>query len=79
MTRYVIVRHGSNGANQHLTPEMVVGTVEARGWRKAISTAAEKWTCYNNQYFSPIAWSRASVRQRDDALEGDQAEPVAAR
>jgi hypothetical protein len=72
MTRYVILRHGSNGANQHLTQTMVVGLIEARNRRAAVDAAADQWTCYNNQYFDPIPWSRAPQWQRDAAEEADQ-------
>lgn len=72
MTTYIIVRHGSNGANQHLTQTMVVGSVKAPNRRAAIDAAAQRWTCYNNQYFDPIPWSRTSGWQRVAASEADQ-------
>lgn len=74
MTRYVILRHGSNAANQSMTLTAVLGTVEAPDRRSAVDAAAERWTCYNGQHFDPIPWSRASRRDRDDALENDEAE-----
>lgn len=74
MTRYVVLRHGANGANQHLTQTMVVGIVEARNRRAAVGQAADRWTCYNNQYFDPIPWSRTAGWQRTAAEEADQAE-----
>jgi hypothetical protein len=73
MTRYVILRHGSNGANQHLTQTMALGIVEAGSRRAAVDVASEHWTCYANQWFDPIAWSRASPWQRDAAYEADEA------
>lgn len=72
MTTYIIKRHGSNAANQSMTPEMVVGTVEAATRKNACRIARDKWTCYANQYFEAIPQSRASKSDHEAAWEGDQ-------
>ena len=79
--RYVVVRHGSNAANQHKQPRRVLGTVEATNRQAAAKKAAERWTCYNNQFLSLWAYSTASQKDRtaadrEDALARNPSEPI---
>lgn len=71
MTCYVVIRHGCNAANQHMTPRLVLGLVEAPSPAKALEKAAEQWTCYVNQRFEVIPWGkapRADRRAADEAV-----------
>lgn len=51
---YIVVRHGSNAANQSMKPRKVLGTVEAESPNAARKIAAERHTCYANQRFELI-------------------------
>ena len=70
-TEYVVFRHGSNAANQSMTPVMPVGIYTGRGVyaedrrEDAKRQAAEEVTVYANQYLStrPYALCRFDVRQ----------------
>ncbi len=59
MTTYIIYRHGSNAANQSMTPMMVLGSIDAASKKDALSQAAERYTCYNNQRFEAKPISRS--------------------
>lgn len=69
---YIVVRHGSNAANQSMRNRMVLGTVTAETWAEAKSAAAEKWTFYNNQHSELIDLAgRTKKADRDAAAEAD--------
>jgi len=70
--RFIIKRHGSNAANQSMTPTRILGTVEAEDSTAAKSVAADKWTCYNNQHFEAIDLAGRTRRaDREAAAEAD--------
>jgi hypothetical protein len=50
MSDFIIFRHGSNAANQTMTPVAAVGTEEAETAEQAKAQAAERINCYNNQH-----------------------------
>lgn len=78
MARFIIRRHGSNAANQSMTPVMVLGTVEAVDADAARSAAAERWTCYNNQRFEAIDLAgRTRKADREAAATADAMESFA--
>ena len=55
MKSYLIIRHGSNAANQSMTPSAAIAIVEAATAQEAKEIAAEDHTVYNNQYLEAIA------------------------
>lgn len=69
MTTYVIFRHGSNAANQHMSEVEPVAVVDAPNLDAAIEAASEMpWTvagCYNNQWLEarPWAWCKKDTRE----------------
>lgn len=69
---FIVVRHGSNAANQSMTLRKVLGTVEADNAAQAREMAGEKWTCYNNQHFELIDLDgRTRKADREEAFEND--------
>ena len=62
---YIVTRHGSNAANQSMTPEMDVGSVEAANRREACRLMADEVTVYNNQFLSAKLLSRATRSEID--------------
>lgn len=71
MTMYLIKRHGSNAANQSMTPVAILGWVEAQSQIAAIDAALARWTCYNNQHFEAKPSSRCSKAEREEANEAE--------
>ena len=71
MATYVLIRHGSNGANQPMTPNMVVGIVEAESADKAKDLAHEKYGRYNNQHFEARLASRCGKTILVEAQEAE--------
>ena len=71
MRTYFVTRHGSNAANQSMTPVAVIGRVEASSYDVAMKRAKEKFgdKCYNNQYLGVKAASRFPREERDAAWE----------
>ena len=69
MKTYVVVRHGSNAANQSMIQRMVLGFVEALDDCEAKEKANDHWTCYNNQYFEVIEESEVNVDDWNEANE----------
>lgn len=51
---FIVKRHGSNAANQHMRLVKVLGTIEADSREEGKRKAAERWSCYNNQHFELI-------------------------
>lgn len=66
MTSYLIYRHGSNAANQSMTPVAAVAIVDAANEDEAIRTAGENLTCYNNQFFEAVAEADLDEDQCED-------------
>ncbi len=72
MKTFIIVRHGSNAANQSMRPRKVLGTVQADDSGDAKRIAAETWTVYNNQHLEAIDTAgRTRKDDRDAAAEQD--------
>ena len=69
MPQFIIYRHGSNGANQHLQIKAVVGTMDAVDGRGACKRMARRITVYSNQHLSWKFLSKASAKDRLDAQE----------
>lgn len=72
MTTYILVRHGSNSANQPMCPRAVIGMTDADS-QGAAKQDTHGYTLYQNQWIQAISWSRAS---RADREEAEQAEPL---
>lgn len=70
---YVVRRHGSNGANQPMTPVMALGLVTASNRAEAEAKASEIHTCYANQQLELVPASRASQGEINEAIENDAA------
>lgn len=60
MTNYLIYRHGANAANQSMTPVMAIDIVAAKNKQEAIAISKGQITCYNNQFLSAVAESKAN-------------------
>ncbi len=77
MAKWIIKRHGSNGANQSMRLVKVLGTVEAADSREAHEKAAQRWSCYNNQHFEAIDLAgRTRKADREAAAEADAMESL---
>lgn len=73
MTTYVIFRHGSNAANQSMTPVAPCCTIEAASSEEAKRLALDKVTCYNNQHLEARPASRCKQADWQEAVEADEA------
>ena len=71
MATYLVTRHGSNAANQSMTPEAILGWVEAKNRTEAAEKAADRYTCYNNQFFSFKPASKCSQSEADFGNEAE--------
>lgn len=69
MITYIVTRHGSNAANQHMCQSMDVGWVEASNRKVAEKRAWEKYgdACYNNQHLTVTA--RYTAERWNDLVE----------
>ena len=77
--QYIVYRHGSNRANQSMTPVMPVGIWAAATREQAISAAAAEVVVFNNQYLSAKPLSRASHADQVAASEADYALEIQAK
>ena len=75
-TKYIIVRSGSNAANQSRCNEAVVAVIAAKSRAKAITEALTGLSVYPNQRLHAVPWSRASAAARAEAEE--QSETITA-
>jgi len=66
MTNFLIYRHGSNAANQSMTPISAVAIVEAETPEAAKAIAAQDHTCYANQFFSAVAEADLTEEQCEE-------------
>ena len=66
-TKYVIIRSGSNSANQNRCNEAVVAVIVAENRAKAITEALAGLTVYPNQRLHAVPWSRASAAAKAEA------------
>jgi hypothetical protein len=71
MATYVVVRHGSNGANQSMCNRSVLGFVEAKDRDAAYTECHDRWTCYANQQFELIPVLQAKKADLEEANEAD--------
>jgi hypothetical protein len=79
MRPYIVYRHGSNAANQSMTPLMPVGIWEADSREEAIRRAAMEVVIYANQHLTARAYSRVSHAGQQAASEADHAREIAAQ
>ena len=75
-TKYVIIRSGSNTANQSRCDEAIVAVIAAENRAKAITEALTGLSVYPNQRLHAVPWSRASAAARAEAEE--QSETITA-
>jgi len=75
MTTYIILRHGSNSANQGLTQVAAVGQEDAVSREEAIALFladdeyADDRQVYANQHLEAMPWLRAPAWARGDVLD----------
>lgn len=67
--KFVVVRHGSNAANQPMTPRLAVGIVEAASEEDARKEAEEQFNCYANQHLEILTEEEASSEDWNEACE----------
>ena len=70
---FIVVRHGSNAANQSMQPRKVLGTVEADTAETARKIAAERHTCYANQRFELIDLAGRTRKEDREAAATEDA------
>ena len=66
MASYLVYRHGSNAANQSMTPVAAVAIVDAATEKDARNLAAECVNCYANQHLELVAESDLTDSQIED-------------
>lgn len=66
MTSYLVYRHGSNSANQSMTPKAAVAIVEAGDYETALRNAQEFVNCYNNQHLELVAEDELSAEDTEE-------------
>lgn len=66
MTSFLIYRHGSNAANQSMTPISAVAIVDAETADAAKKIAAENVTVYANQFLSAVAEADLNEQEIED-------------
>jgi hypothetical protein len=69
--QYLIIRYGSNAANQSMCNRAPVGTVEASSQGEAVAKMVGVVTVYNNQYLEAVPASKARVSDWDGAAYAD--------
>lgn len=79
---YVVYRHGSNAANQSMTPSMPIGVYEGVGrtaderHSNAIEQAQEEHTVYANQYLNAQPHNRVSPDDYEGAREYQESQQM---
>jgi len=69
-TDYVIIRHGSNAANQSMCQRAVVALVaQVKNREEALEEAMAYLTCYPNQHIELVPASKAKITDLREALE----------
>ena len=71
MSTYLILRHGSNGANQSMIQTMPVCFVEADNSDDAKNLALKKVTVYHNQQLEVLAEPEVDNDDWNNAVEED--------
>lgn len=69
--KFIVIRHGSNAANQSMTPKKILGIVRAKTYDDAKTQATEEFNCYNNQFLQILAWYEATASEKRIASEID--------
>lgn len=70
-TDWLIRRHGSNAANQPVTPVAAVGIVSAADYETARRVAGENVNCYANQYLELVSLADCDAEEWNDVLSRD--------
>lgn len=69
MTNYLIYRHGSNAANQSMTPVMAIAIVAATSLSAALAATRDQHTVYSNQQLTGVPQSKAKSRDWNEVCE----------
>lgn len=70
-TTYLVIRHGSNGANQPMTQSMPICFVTASDADQARKLAAKRHTVYNNQFLQLVKEADCDPDEWNVAVEDD--------
>lgn len=70
-TDWLIRRHGSNAANQSMTPVMAVGIVSNCDHETAKRVAAENVHCYANQHLELVSFAECDGEEWNDVNARD--------
>lgn len=68
---FLIVRHGSNAANQGMCDRLPVAIVSAPTGKEACEKAAERINCYANQHLEWVAEKDVDADEWNAVLEND--------
>lgn len=74
MATYIVLRHGSNKANQSMTQTAVIGSIEAKSREEARERFNDEnptVTVYANQHLGFVPQSKAKAWQIQEAGEAD--------
>jgi hypothetical protein len=73
MPKFIVVRHGSNSANQPMRHRAVIGVIVAKDEEQAteVAEAQPSFKCYNNQHLELIQAKDASRADKLEARELD--------
>jgi hypothetical protein len=66
MKCFLVYRHGSNAANQPMTPSAAVAIINATDEVEARKVATENINCYANQFLSFVDEEELTDEQVDD-------------
>lgn len=73
---WIVTRHGSNAANQSMTPKLILGSVEAETETEARELASAEFHCYANQFLSLEHFNDAGAEACNEAFEADRVRSV---
>ena len=71
MALFLVYRHGSNAANQSVTPVMAVAIVDAPNELEARSIVAGNITVYANQFLSFVPDTEVDIDDWNDVCSRD--------
>jgi len=66
MASFLVYRHGSNAANQPMTPDAAVAIIDAADKAEARKVARDNINCYANQFLSFVAEEEMTEEQMED-------------
>jgi hypothetical protein len=66
---FLVYRHGSNAANQSMTPVAAVAIVDADTIESARKIASENVLCYSNQHLELVEEPDADTEDWNDVVE----------